>query len=190
MLKTSANKGYLDKSTIIYKVTRVSDGTVLAENLTDTTFTDNTITEIGRYQYAVTVSNADGEGEMSLTGYIVNGPTRELPLIIDFTNEQESQLWSIADADNDGQTYFWQYNPNFKDQGFYYYQCEYAPAGHADDWILSPKYRFEAGKAYKALITARPCNILRPEKMMVYLVKDYNLSTAISLSDTLFVDAE
>lgn len=189
-VKTSANKGYLDKSTIIYKVTRVSDGTVLAENLTDTTFTDNTITEIGRYQYAVTVSNADGEGEMSLTGYIVNGPTRELPLIIDFTNEQESQLWSIADADNDGQTYFWQYNPNFKDQGFYYYQCEYAPAGHADDWILSPKYRFEAGKAYKALITARPCNILRPEKMMVYLVKDYNLSTAISLSDTLFVDGE
>ena len=187
---TSANKGYLDKGSIIYKVTRASDGTVLAENLTDTTFTDSTITTMGRYQYAVTVSNADGEGETSLTGHIVNGPARDLPLSIDFTHEAESQLWSIADADGDGQTYFWQYNPNFKDQGFFYYQCEYAPAGHADDWLLSPKYTFEAYKAYKVLITARPCNIYRPEKMMVYLVKDYDLSTAICIGDTLFVDGE
>lgn len=187
---TSANKGYLDKGSIIYKVTRADDGTVLAENLTDTTFTDSTITTMGRYQYAVTVSNADGEGEASLTGYIVNGPARDLPLSIDFTHEAESQLWSIADADGDGQTYFWQYNPNFKDQGFFYYQCEYAPAGHANDWLLSPKYAFEADKAYKVLITARPCNIYRPEKMMVYLVKDYDLSTAICIGDTLFVDGE
>lgn len=187
---TSANKGYLDLSTLVYKVIRTNDGTVLAENLTDTTFTDTGITELGRYQYAVTVSNADGEGEAVQTGYIVNGPARELPLIVDFTNEAESQLWSIADADADGQTYFWQYNPNFKEQGFFYYQCEYAPAGHADDWVLSPKYLFEAGKAYKALVTARPCNIYRPEKMMLYLVKDYDLSTAVSLSDTIFVDGE
>ena len=189
-VRTSANKGYLDKNTIKYKVTRVSDGTVLAESLTDTTYTDNTITEMGRYQYAVTVSNVDGEGEASLTGYIVNGPARTLPLKVDFTNETESQLWSIADADSDGQTYFWQYNPSYKDQGFFYYQCEYAPTGHADDWLLSPEHAFDANKAYKVLITARPCNIYRPEKMLVYLVKDYDLSTAICISDTLFVDGE
>lgn len=189
-VKTGANKGYLDVSTIIYKVTRASDGVVLTENLTDTTFTDTGITELGRYQYSVTACNADGASESTLTGHIVNGPARDLPLTIDFTNEAESQLWSIADADGDGQTYFWQYNPNFKDQGFFYYQCEYAPTGHANDWILSPKYKFEADKAYKVLVTARPCNIYRPEKMMVYLVKDYDLSTAISLGDTIFVDGE
>lgn len=189
-VKHSANKGFLDLSTLTYKVTRASDGTVLAENLTDTTFTDESIVELGRYQYSVTASNADGVAESTLTGYIVNGPARDLPLAIDFTNEEESWLWSIADADMDGQTYFWQYNPNFKDQGFFYYQCEYAPAGHADDWLLSPKYKFEADKAYKVLVTARPCNISRPEKMMLYLVKDYDLSTAVSLSDTIFVDGE
>lgn len=189
-ITTGANKGYLDTTSIVYKVTRTNDGTVLAENLTDTTFTDATITELGRYQYAVTASNAEGEGEAAQTAYIVNGPARDLPLTIDFTNEAESQLWTIADADADGQTYFWQYNPNFKDQGFFYYQCEYAPTGHADDWLLSPKYKFDAGKAYKVLVTARPCNIYRPEKMMLYLVKDYDLSTAISLGDTIHVDGE
>ncbi len=189
-VKSGANKGYLDAASIIYKVTRASDGVVLAENLTDTTFTDTTITELGRYQYAVTASNAEGKGEAAQTGYIVNGPARDLPLTIDFTNESESRLWSIADADADGQTYFWQYNPNFKDQGFFYYQCEYAPTGHADDWLLSPKYKFDAGKAYKVLVTARPCNIYRPEKMMLYLVKDYDLSTAVSLGDTIHVDGE
>lgn len=189
-VKTGANKGWLDLGSLVYKVTRTSDGTVLAENLTDTTFTDNSITTLGRYRYEVTASSADGAGEATTTGYIVNGPARQLPLNTDFTDEAESQLWSIADADGDGQTYFWQYNPNFKDQGFYYYQCEYSPTGHADDWVISPRYIFEAGVAYKALVTARPCNIYRPEKMMLYLVKDYDLSTAICLGDTIYVDGE
>lgn len=187
---TGANKGYLDLSSIVYKVTRTSDGTVLAENLTDTIFTDSNITALDRYQYEVLPSNADGVGEATATGYIVNGPARQLPLATDFTDEAESQLWSIADADGDGQTYFWQYNPNFKDQGFFYYQCKYAPTGHADDWVVSPKYTFDAGVAYKVLITARPCNIYRPEKMMLYLIKDYDLDKAISLSDTIHVSGE
>lgn len=189
-VKKGANNGYLDLSSIVYKVTRASDGTVLAENLTDTTFTDNAISVLGRYQYEVMPLNADGAGEATATGYIVNGPARQLPLSTDFTDETESQLWSIADADGDGQTYFWQYNPNFKDQGFFYYQCEYAPTGHADDWVISPKYTFDAGVAYKLLVTARPSNIFRPEKMMLYLVKDYNLSQAISLGDTIHVNGE
>ena len=184
------NGGYLDLSTISYKVKRLSDGMVLAEGLTDTTFIDNTITELGRYQYGIETTNADGTSKMAMTAYIVNGPARELPLVTDFTNEAESQLWSIADADGDGTTFFWQYNPNFKDQGFFYYQCEYTPATNANDWIISPKYKFEAGKAYKAIVHVRPDDIYKNEMMEVYLVKDYNLATAINLSDTLRVTGD
>ena len=184
------NGGYLDLSTISYKVRRVSDGKVLAEGLTDTTFVDNTITELGRYQYSVEVANAEGSSKAALTAYIVNGPARDLPFVTDFTNETESQLWSIADADGDGTTFFWQYNPNFKDQGFFYYQCEYTPAKNANDWIISPKYKFEAGKAYKAIVHVRPDDIYKNEMMEVYLVKDYNLATAINLSDTIRVTGD
>ena len=184
------NNGYLDFSSITYKVTRINDGIVLAEGLTDTTFTDTSITTLNRYQYSIEVSNAAGTGEPTLTGYIVNGPARELPLVTDFTNKEESQLWSIADADNDGKTFFWQYNPNFKDQGFFYYQCEYKPATNANDWIISPKYKFEADKAYKALVYARPDDISKNEMMEVWLVKDYNLNTAVKLSDTIRVTGE
>lgn len=184
------NGGYLDLSSITYKVTRTSDNVVLAEGLADTTFTDTGITTLNRYQYSIEVSNSDGASEPALTAYIVNGPARELPLVTDFTNEAESQLWSIADADMDGKTFFWQYNPNFKDQGFFYYQCEYTPATNANDWIISPKYKFEANKAYKAIVYARPDDISKNEMMEVWLVKDYNLSTAVNLSDTLRVTGE
>lgn len=184
------NGGYLDLSSISYKVKRVSDGVVLVEGLTDTTFVDDTITELGRYQYSVEVVNADASSKSALTAYIVNGPARDLPFVTDFTNEVESQLWSIADADGDGTTFFWQYNPNFKDQGFFYYQCEYTPATNANDWIISPKYKFEAGKAYKAIVHVRPDDIYKNEMMEVYLVKDYNLATAINLSDTLRVTGD
>lgn len=182
--------GYLDFASLAYRVTRVNDGKILAEELTDTTFTDNSITELGRYQYAVTAYNADGAGESALTAYIVNGPARELPMVTDFTDEAESQLWSIADADMDGTTFFWQYNPNFKDQGFFYYQSEYTPATFADDWIISPKYKFEAGKAYKVIVYARPDDIYKSEMMEVYLVKDYNLGLSVNLSDTLRVTGD
>ena len=184
------NNGYLDLTSITYKVIRTNDGTVLVEGLTDTTFTDTSITALNRYQYSIEVSNADGTGEATTTGYIVNGPARDLPLMIDFTNERESQLWSIADADYDGTTFFWQYNPNFKDQGFFYYQCEYKPATNANDWIISPKYKFEANKAYKAIVHARPDDISKNEMMEVWLVKDYNLNTASKLSDTIRVTGE
>lgn len=184
------NGGFLDLTTISYKVTRVSDGTVLAEGLTDTTFVDDTITELGRYQYGIEAINADGKSGKAMTAYIVNGPARDLPLVTDFTNEAESRLWSIADADADGTTFFWQYNPNFKDQGFFYYQCEYTPATNANDWIISPKYKFEAGKAYKAIVHVRPDDIYKNEMMEVYLVKDYNLATAINLSDTIRVTGD
>ncbi|MBR4845250.1 MAG: carboxypeptidase-like regulatory domain-containing protein [Bacteroidaceae bacterium] len=184
------NGGYLDLSTISYRVKRLSDGMVLAEGLTDTTYVDATITELGRYQYGVEAVNADGTSKTAITAYIVNGPARELPLVTDFTDEAESQLWSIADADGDGTTFFWQYNPNFKDQGFFYYQCEYTPATNANDWIISPKYKFEAGKAYKAIVHVRPDDIYKNEMMEIYLVKDYNLATSINLSDTIRVTGD
>ena len=184
------NGGFLDLATITYRVTRVSDDVVLAEGLTDTTFTDDSITELGRYQYGIEAINADEKSNMAMTAYIVNGPARDLPLVTDFTNETESKLWSIADADGDGTTFFWQYNPNFKDQGFFYYQCEYTPSTNANDWIISPKYKFEADKAYKAIVHVRPDDIYKNEMMEVYLVKDYNLATAINLSDTIRVTGD
>ncbi|MBQ8773705.1 MAG: hypothetical protein IJZ17_04415 [Muribaculaceae bacterium] len=87
---TGVNGGYLDTSSIRYKVTRISDDMVLAENLSETTFTDNTITSLARYRYQIEVSNADGVGGISNTAYIVNGPAQQLPLNADFSEEEQS----------------------------------------------------------------------------------------------------
>lgn len=185
--ETGINNGYLDKESIRYKVTRISDNKVMAEGLTATTYTDNTITELNRYRYEIEVSNADGIGGVTTTGYIVNGPARELPLNADFSNEEEAGLWSVGDANGDGVFFFWSYN-RYEERGYYYYQTEWDY--NANDWLLSPLTKFEAGKNYKAIVHARPANDYNPEKMEYYLVKDYNLSTAIKISDTFNVVGE
>lgn len=185
-----ANGGYLDLASLTYTVTRTDDGAVLAEGLTDTTYTDNSITELSRYSYDVTAITSDGTGEAATTGYIVTGPARDLPFETDFTNADESKLWSVADRDGDGTAFFWQYNPNFLDQGFYYYQSSYDEGRFADDWIVSPKYKFAADIHYKAVITARPANSYSPEMMELYLVSDYDLSRAVRVSDTIRVNGE
>lgn len=181
------NNGYLDTNSIKYKITRISDNQVMAENLTETTFTDNTITTLDRYRYAIEVSNADGVGGITTTGYIVNGPARDLPLVADFNDEEEAGLWSIGDANGDGVYFFWQYN-SYEERGYYYYQTEWDY--NANDWLISPITKFEAGKNYKAIVNARPANEMNIEKMEFYLVKDYNISDVIKIGETFDVVGE
>lgn len=180
------NKGYLDTESMRYTVTRLTDGAVLAEDITETSFTDNTITALARYRYQVSVSNADGDGGVTSTGYIVNGPARELPLKANFSKEDEANLWTVGDANGDGVFFFWQYNSQ-DGQGYYYYQTEWQE--DADDWLISPLTRFEADKSYKMVVNARPAGSSFPEKMEFYLLKEYDLSTAVKLGETFDVEA-
>ena len=178
---TGVNNGYIDTESLRYKVTRISDNKVMAENLTETTFTDNSITKLDRYRYQITVSNNDGEGGSTATGYIVNGPARSLPLEADFTDSKEAGLWSIGDANSDGVYWFWQYS-EYDERGLYFYQTEWEQ--DADDWLVSPLTTFESGKTYKMVVEAMPSSAYTPEKMEFYLIRNYDLSTAIKVGET------
>ena len=181
---TGINNGYLDTKSIRYKVTRISDYKVMAEDITETSFTDNSITQLNRYRYQIDVYNADGQGGSTMTGYIVNGPARSLPLNADFNDTDEASLWSVGDANADGVFWFWQFN-SYENRGYYYYQTEWEQ--DANDWLLSPLTTFESGKTYKIEVTAKPSSTSSPEKIEFYLVKNYDLSTAIKVGETIDV---
>lgn len=185
--KTGVNGGFLDMASVRYTIKRVSDDKVLAENISDTTFTDNTITLLARYRYEIEVSNADGVGGSTTTAYIVNGPVQTLPLSADFNDEEAAGLWSIGDANNDQAFWFWNFN-YYEEKGYFYYQAE--TLVDADDWLISPLYHFEAGKNYKMVVDAKPSSPYSPEKMQFYLVKNYDLSTATAISDVIDVIGE
>lgn len=178
------NNGYFDIESIRYSVTRISDKKLLAKDLTQTSFTDNSITELNSYRYEINVYNKDGNGGSTQTGYIVNGPSRNLPMKSDFNIEAEAKLWSVGDANHDGVYFFWQYN-QYERQGYYYYQTEWEQ--DADDWLISPPIKFESDKKYKMVVSAKPSSAYSPEIMEFYILKDYNLSTAVKIGETINV---
>lgn len=176
-------RGYIDIPSLRYKVTRTSDGVVLATDLTDTYYTDNTITELNRYRYAIESYNVDGVGGVTNSGYIVNGPARQLPVLSNFdvNDETEPNLWTVGDANGDGISFFWNFD-DFYNWGAYYYQTY--TTEQANDWLISPPMRLEENMPYKVVIEATSANADQPEQFSVYLIQNYDLSTAIKIGDT------
>ncbi len=176
------NGGYIDVPSLRYKVVRTSDGKVLAENLSETTLVDTDITELTRYRYSITSYNMDGMGGVTNSGYIVNGPARTLPQFsnFDINDDTEANLWTVGDVNGDGISYFWNYDNNYR-FGAYWYQT--FSMSNADDWLISPPMRFEAGTPYKVVVEAGVSSSDYTERFAIYLIQNYDLSTSRQIGE-------
>jgi len=67
------NGGYMSGTDLTYSVVRLPDMVLVAENITENTFEDTTVPEIGNYQYAVTASNLIGEGGTAYSNAVLLG---------------------------------------------------------------------------------------------------------------------
>lgn len=170
---TGENEGWFDESSLTYKIMRYPEGIVIAENLSDTTYVDRTITESGSYYYSVTPITVDGEGVVSNSNRDFLGEALDIPFSCIFEDESETNNWTVINANSDSKT--WTFN-------------EYAPVIHgdavtgaeykgglnpADDWLISPPLKFVAGKNYKLEIAARSAsNFMQTEKIEIYVGRD------------------
>lgn len=136
----SADGGYMDAAGVTYTITD-AQGTVLAEGITGNSWSsaytqpDNfTLVKYGvRSVYgdnasATVSSNACGIGAYST------------PLAMDMNNRDNFDSHTVVNANNDGSTW------TFVNAGRTRYT--YSDANQADDWIISPNIRLEAGKVY------------------------------------------
>lgn len=140
--------GWFDASSLKYKVVRFPDNKVLVEDLTATTYVDNTITEYGGYYYEVTPISVDGEGETAKTDVLPMGPYVTVPYTNAISTQQEFNMWTILDNNygyGDGTK--WAFD-SFRKVAFYY-----GSANVADDYLVSPKFKFEEGKQYQIRYT-------------------------------------
>ncbi|MBR4070526.1 MAG: carboxypeptidase-like regulatory domain-containing protein, partial [Bacteroidaceae bacterium] len=155
----------------------------MANDLAETSFVDNTITELGTYRYAVESYNDDGIGGVTTSGNIVNGPARSMPCFSNFdvNDSSEADLWSVGDANGDGISFFWNYDENYN-FGAYYYQTY--TMQQANDWLISPPINFEGNTPYKIVVEAAPANAEQQEQFGIYLIQNYNLATAIKVGET------
>lgn len=142
--------GWIDAATLTYKVVRYPDNKVIETATTSTDIVDNTITTWGGYYYEITASTSDGEGAKVQTNVVAMGPGMNIPYINDFSTLKKFNEWTALDHNDigggiygDGVT--WSYD-SFRKLASY---SSYTTLNKADDYLISPKFNFEAGKEYQ-----------------------------------------
>ncbi len=182
-LPTGTNGGYVDTSEIAYKITRKagSGTTVTLEDAYsgELPYVDSTIPGLDNYTYTVyTIFN----GSTSYTGKesntIVTGGTAALPYSQDFTATNSTALFTFFRGDD--AKYDWKRSTSSSEKALQYWG---GPS--ADAWAVLPKFRLEAGKAYKLSFTTKVSRASSPKHLYVYVGTE---PTAEALAEQVFYE--
>ncbi len=133
--------GWYDPTTLTYTITRNPDNKVVAKNIAENHFTDNTLTTTQSYSYTVQASNATGTGLSATSNELILGPAINPPYSVSFTDNQAASLWTPLDANADGDGW------RFEDFWDAWISTNYGNTG--DDWLFSPDFAFEKGHSYR-----------------------------------------
>lgn len=140
------NGGYVDASSLSYKVVRKPDGRVIADGLKQTTVSDENISPVGQYSYSVVASNADGESNAVETETRVFGPAYSMPVTFDFTAFDADNSWTVMDTNKDGYAWMW----TKVSSGDRVMGHQASSTAVSDDWLISYYMPFEKDATYRA----------------------------------------
>lgn len=140
-----ANNGYIGTEGLSYKITRLPDSVVVAENVTDTKYTDNTLGEHQSYSYTVQAVNAKGAGAIATSNPIMAGSALKTPVSLAFDTQTDADGWSTNKMNNS--IYFY-YAGGWSDD----YKCMIGygtTTGTVEGTLISPPLYLEEGKTYR-----------------------------------------
>lgn len=140
-----ANNGYIGTEGLSYKITRLPDNVVVAENVTDTKYTDNTLGEQQSYSYKIQAVNAKGAGAIATSDPIMAGSALKTPISLAFDTQTDADRWSTNKMNNS--IYFY-YGGGWSDD----YKCMigYGTSnGTVEGTLISPPLYLEEGKTYR-----------------------------------------
>lgn len=140
-----ANNGYIGTEGLSYKITRLPDSVVVAENVTDTKYTDNTLGEQQSYSYTVQAVNAKGAGAIATSNPIKAGAALKTPVSLAFDTQTDADRWSTNKMNNS--IYFY-YAGGWIDD----YKCMIGygtSTGTVEGTLISPPLYLEEGKTYR-----------------------------------------
>lgn len=157
--------GWIDKSSLRYRITRLPDGVEVASAATGDNFTDGTISTIGKYYYTILPYTADGEGDVATTNEIAIGNAiSEFPWNCLFEDQSVFNTWTVVNV-NGGTTWSWK-ERNLSDyNGFAMYSYDNTQA--ADDYLISPDIYLKKGGTYTLKFNYRGSNANYTEKFDV-----------------------
>ena len=140
-----ANNGYIGTEGLSYKITRLPDNVVVAENVTDTKYTDNTLGEQQSYSYTIQAVNAKGAGAIATSDPIMAGSALKTPISLAFDTQTDADRWSTNKMNNS--IYFY-YAGGWSDD----YKCMIGygtTTGTVEGTLISPPLYLEEGKTYR-----------------------------------------
>lgn len=140
-----ANNGYIGTEGLSYKITRLPDSVVVAENVTDTKYTDNTLGKQQSYSYTVQAVNAKGAGAIATSNPIMAGSALKTPVSLAFDTQTDADRWSTNKMNNS--IYFY-YAGGWSDD----YKCMIGygtTTGTVEGTLISPPLYLEEGKTYR-----------------------------------------
>lgn len=140
-----ANNGYIGTEGLSYKITRLPDNVVVAENVTDTKYTDNTLGEQQSYSYTIQAVNAKGAGAIATSDPIMAGSALKTPISLAFDTQTDADRWSTNKMNN---SIYFSYAGGWSDD----YKCMIGygtSTGTVEGTLISPPLYLEEGKTYR-----------------------------------------
>lgn len=137
-----------DMDKILYKVIR-GDGSVAAESLSVSTFSEKLSDEISTHSYSVVAVAGGVESEASLSNEVRYGLYYTVPYFNDFNDKAiVDEDFTFINANNDGEWYTWVCESNMDSKGnMLIYSCNWTIK--ADDYAVLPKIKFENENLYE-----------------------------------------
>lgn len=180
--------GYIDPEKLFYRVYRMPDNILVADNLHSNSFSETLPTGVKRYAYRVVPFNgADKEGESTLSNTLVYGNAYETPYVDDFSMDGCIEVYDIIDGDGDGRGWNYQNwgNPKVVNCAISYDQN----VNRNNDWLLTPNIAFKKGVMYRVTTHLRNQSPDMPDDLAIGVVPAGNPSLdAIIPVDTLTIN--
>ena len=137
------NGGYV--GTVTYDVVRYPDKKVVAENTTETSAKDILPSgELTGYYYTVTAKSDEYKSDEAKSNSVTFGDKIEPPYHEGFDTESALNLYTIVDANDDGNTWTYCADDSYGQPAV---KIEYGSYDH-DDWIITPPISLKAGAIY------------------------------------------
>ena len=177
------NNGYFNQEDVRYSIVRYPDEVVVAREIAETTFKDESIKRLAQYTYRITAYNEVGGNTMDTKPQIA-GPAVSLPLTENFLDDNAiNNRWTLLDNNFDGYSWVFRSYVGSYEFGEQIPAAEYYidPVGtepeitaDANEFIISPPFRTEADKTYEVRFRYR---CLSPESLILTLGTDNTLAT-------------
>ena len=150
--------GYINTTALVYDVYRASNGKRVANHVSQTTITDQiTSSAITPYSYKVVAYVDEEASEEAVSNTVTWGQGYEIPYSEDFSSEDNFKMFTVVDANEDGQTWYYQkssWGGNTAAIDLSGDEDDFTN----DDWLITPRITLKADRNYllkfKASISA------------------------------------